>query len=515
MQLTAIMLLGYCALWMGVLSFTRGTWYDEFWTIWFSDSSLSLRSIMLDRWSTDVHPPLYYFYAWLTDPLTQDSLPVKRVTNVVVLLLAALSVRVGRKYQVDPVFSWTFIVLVASSPFFIVYFAEFRSYFFQLVNSACAVFLLHILHMQERRLSIAGDGPLMVMLVVVILIGANLNFAATIIIFAVVGAECLSQLIRGRRWEAGFLAGCVMFAALPLSISVALMLARHSPMTAYDTSTAEGLLTIFAMFALSIPNLVLAGLLLSKIRENWRCKGHWRASFAALRAPNAYTYCAVSGLALCVISIAFGLLNARTHFLVPRYIIAVIPVVIAPITYLVREQLAFRDGLFGLLCLNGGVTGTIGAFTEVGNKRWETYAPAFRQAFAACPGTRVIGLDSTMLSAAAARFWGQVHDSAEVTRMSYVEVGRRYGFPVEYRAKAKLSTVSQNGCPTIIWVEKHFGAEKLKGPEIAVAAGVLLEPAQIESTHLVTEFSRLAYYIIPKQNGQSPRAKEQERSGIR
>src|SRR3954454_14372145 len=72
----------------------RGVWYDENWSIYFSQHDLPLRGLITDRWLREIKPPLSFLPGWLVAPLAGDSLLAYRLTNLApALLLIATLVR--------------------------------------------------------------------------------------------------------------------------------------------------------------------------------------------------------------------------------------------------------------------------------------------------------------------------------------------------------------------------------------------------------------------------------------
>ena len=134
----------------------RGVWLDEASGFWLTRHDIPLARIIEERWMTDVHPPLYSAYAWLLQPLFGGSVPSMRLINLGGVSLAGLTGWLAARRGVDRNFLALFAVLVAASPFFILYAAEFRSYFLQMLFGACLVVQLRMVHEGRGGLPLLG-----------------------------------------------------------------------------------------------------------------------------------------------------------------------------------------------------------------------------------------------------------------------------------------------------------------------------------------------------------------------
>lgn len=127
----------------------HGPWFDEFWTRFFSDPSISFRSAFADRWVADVHPPLFSFLAWLTAQFGRLPIEQARMLNLIPLALLTLYLVLLTKAEPrERAFVTIFAISLGSSAFFVDYFIEFRSYF----TGLCAFAGLTVtLVAQDRR----------------------------------------------------------------------------------------------------------------------------------------------------------------------------------------------------------------------------------------------------------------------------------------------------------------------------------------------------------------------------
>lgn len=225
---------------LGLVAF-RGAWLDEAYSVWFAGHDVSFHDALVFRWLRDGHPPLYYAYSWLLQPWLGESLGRFRLINLGGLLVgAATALHLGRRGD-GARFLLPFALLVAANPFFLLYAAELRSYFLQLVLCACLLAQLRPLLLGERPelLHWALLATTAVLLV-------NLHYVGSLVAFALLGLAALI-LARQRRWRAaGALVGIACVGAALLTAAVATFLLRTSPTPTNATPPVRALAFIAA-----------------------------------------------------------------------------------------------------------------------------------------------------------------------------------------------------------------------------------------------------------------------------
>ena len=128
----------------------RGVWYDENWSLYFSQHDLPLHRVITDRWLHEINPPLSFLLGWLVAPVAGDSLLPYRLTNLVpALLLIATLIRLA---GLSRSFRSLFGLLIFANPSTIRYFADFRSYFGQTCCAAALVAAAYSMLASERDL---------------------------------------------------------------------------------------------------------------------------------------------------------------------------------------------------------------------------------------------------------------------------------------------------------------------------------------------------------------------------
>jgi uncharacterized membrane protein len=186
--LAAAATLGVCLMFVLILQQQRGLWLDEAWSIWLSGHDIALPRIIRERWITDVHPPLFSAYAWTLEPLLGGSVGAMRLVNLGGLPLAALTALQAWRRGIDRDFLMLFAVMVAASPFFILYAAEFRSYFLQLLFAACLIAQLRMAHAGRASWPTLGFTALLLV---------NLHYMGSLIGLILIGAEAVCLVFAG------------------------------------------------------------------------------------------------------------------------------------------------------------------------------------------------------------------------------------------------------------------------------------------------------------------------------
>lgn len=483
LRLWTITAIAYALAWAFSLCFLRGVWYDEIWSIWLTDRAIPFDELV-GRWFRDVHPPTYYFVSWLILPLTGDGLPARRLENALALLAMVPPLVLRRKYRIEPGFLRSYLVLLASAPYALEYCAEYRSYFFQFVTSGALVLLVRMVHGLDRNVEWQRDHALLIPLLVLTALGLNLHFTETIIVGSLLGTEALHQIVRRRLVTAVFLLSVLLLGAVPLLATVNAMLTHVRPQTPNYTSSLSAIVIIVRMAILAVPNIPLL----------WALRPH------AIRLPESdgddrHSCIVVWLIAAVVAAAAIWILNVATHFLMARYLIGIVPLVIAPLA-LVTSETWSRPLPFIALCANAMLVVTGIGVVEARHARWETNVPIIRRTVAGCPSTRVIGIDSTYLAVGgtAAR---TIPGATDVTKLGYRWIGRRDGFNVEVWPGGRLAPFAR-GCPTILWVEQNFYDDALTADKLLRVTGLTVDPALLRSRQFLSSYSRALLILNPR-----------------
>ena len=211
--------IGACVAMMLVLIVQRGIWLDEGASFLFSWN----REGIVDAarlWITDVHPPLFSAYAWVLAPFMGDNVQQMRLINLSGLVYAGLIWRRAWRGGIDRDFLLLLAVLTVSTPFAMLYAAEFRSYFLLLVLGACLIVQLRMLDE-----NMAGWGWLTVTTVLLV----NLHYFGSLVGLILLGVEALRLRSTWRPRSARTVLGIMILSVLPLSLSLAATLSVITP----------------------------------------------------------------------------------------------------------------------------------------------------------------------------------------------------------------------------------------------------------------------------------------------
>lgn len=429
-----------CILWLDAM---RGIWLDEASSYWLSGHDLAIGRIIRDRWITDVHPPLYSAYAWILQPLFGGSVQEMRLINLGALWFAALSWRLAWRRKIDGDFLILFAVLVASSPFFILYAAEFRSYFLQLVLGACLIVQLRMVHEGKGGLALLGVTGLLLI---------NLHYFGSLIGLILIGAEAVHLARAGRRRTALALLLIMVVAAVPLTAAALAMLTAIEPVAVSNIPPLRALLAITATLgSAALPNLF---------------------AMAALRGgPHRadHSFVGVLAGALAGIASVYFLLNLATHNLLPRHMIAAVPIAPALIALMLEGRLKVRPRLLALICGNALLLALAATAYGLANQRWETNVERIGAALKACPQSRLHALNVMALLGPA----DTLHSVTGIDHffgLTYHMIADGKGWTV--RIVPDGAPMAPGGaCPALLWVEHLYARPGTSDTELARLGG--------------------------------------------
>lgn len=448
-----------CLVLILILQRGRGIWLDEGASYWFSDHDVGVARLAAERWITDVHPPLFSFYAWALRPLLGGSVQTMRLVNLGGLIWAALVWRHAARHGVDRDFLALFAVLVASSPFCILYAAEFRSYFLQLTLGACLVVELRMIDECRGGWALAAATSLLLI---------NLHYFGSLVGLILIGAEAVRLRNAAREREAAALLMMIAAALIPLALALIAMLAAIEPVAVNKVTALRGTIAIAAA-ALGgvVPNVaVLAALA--------------RAS-PPRRSDQAFAL--VLACALGAIVIAYFLLNLVTRNLLPRHMIAAVPISAALAALLLEHHVKLRRRLFRLICINALLLALAACIHGFVNKRWESNVRLIAAAREACPQSPVYALNTMVLVPPGDKLHG-VPGIDHIFGLTYRLIARDHGFGVTIVPTA-APIVQRGPCPALLWIEHLYARPATGDAELALAAGFAgpIKIARLQRSH--------------------------------
>ena len=441
----AVVTLASCLILILILDHGRGIWLDEATSFALSGHDIGFARIVTERWLSDVHPPLFSLYAWALQPLFGASVQAMRLINLGGPLYAGLVWHHAGRRGINRKFLTLFAVLVASSPFFILYAAEFRSYFFQLVLGACLIIALRMVH--EGRGGLGWLGLTALLLI-------NLHYLDSLVALILIGAEAIHLAVAGRRRAMLMLLGIMAVAVVPLGLALLAMLSVIAPVAVNEVSAVKGLTAIAAVAGAALLPNVAALVALVRVKP-------------PLPVDRAFTKVLVGALA--AIMIVYFLLNLATHNLLPRHMIAAVPIAAALAALLLEDRIKTRRRVFALICANAVLVALIACGYGLAHKRWESNVGRIEAAQARCPQSHLYALDPMSLLAADDRLHS-VPDIDHYFGSTYALIAHREGFDVAILPDGK--PVEATGqCPALLWIEHLYARPHSSDEALARVAG--------------------------------------------
>lgn len=453
--------IGICLCVAALACIFRGIWLDEGYTLWFTGHDLSMSAAADKRWFHDGHPALYYAYAYLLAPLFGDSIRGFRFINAGALVVAAASWTLPTIRRKARDFAVVFAALTVSSPFFLLYAAELRSYFFIYVLTASLLVQLTALSLAEAEREPDRRIALFVAPTAILLI--NLHYVASLVGFIILGVEAVDCILL-RRWRsATLLIATGIVSAIGLCVSLYLFLSRTAPISVNYSTALQGMVMIGEVLAAGLATSVAALVFLG--RTFWT--GPRRLDRGATKMV----------LVLMLVFLCYAVYNAVFHNLTTRFLIGAIPVACAAIAHAVGpppRRAAIWIALNALML----ATGTL-VYASAWNRRWETNVDRILALRAECPASAVVALNMSSFLPADAPLL-QTDGLKQSMDLTYRAIADHYRFPVEVAGFGSRHGRPGTSCPTILWVEHKYLADAAAPAALAAKAG-FAGPLRIEA----------------------------------
>jgi hypothetical protein len=298
-----------------------------------------------------------------------------------------------------------------------------------------------------------GRGGIGLLAVTAVLL-VNLHYLGSIAGLFLIAALAVDRIGRGEARTGMLLAAIALVAVLPLAAALAAMLGRIAPVAVNQVPVARGLFAIGAVAGAAVlPNVAVLALL-------WRYRRLDRddRGFALVLAA-----------ALLAIALAYFAVNLATRNLLPRHMIAAVPIGAAIVASLLAPVLRDRRRGFALVCANAALIALAATGYGLLNKRWETNVDPIGAAMRRCPDSRLYALDTISLLAAndALR---RVPAIDHVFGLTYRLIARRQGWAVAVLPNGRPA-VPGGACPALLWVEHLYARPGIGDAELARAAG--------------------------------------------
>jgi hypothetical protein len=415
---------------------SRGTWFDEYWSLYLGDPGLASAETWR-RWLTDSHPPLPNALYRLVVALAGGDLVRDRLLLNLppFLALAAATLFFHRRSPSRSLFYLAFALVAVSLPGFAAGFSEFRSYAWQICADAIVLQYAHFLIREDED---AADHTVLAVGGAAIVLATLLHFISG----AIMGVAMLLLIAdcarRGdRRRLAGLAAPCAIVWIVMIA-TVAVQLPRvHAALDVNWATTDSARAADLFLRALG------TALLVNPVAA-WIAARHWRDGrrFAAIMLGAA----AISLAALLV-------LNAIRPTLMARYLFGWELLIAAATTALAVPCLARSRAALALFLGWAGIAILFSAALAARTGGWEATQHSIAAAVRACPATKVYAgspwrLGPVRASGAAAR-------EHAVFALAYRKLAREAGFAVTVLPDTPATLPLPAPCPTLIWIEHN------------------------------------------------------------
>lgn len=428
----ALLLLGGVAAACAALA--RGSWFDEYWSLYLGDPGLSSAETWR-RWLTDSHPPLanalYRVVMWIAGgDLVRDRL----LLNIPPFLgLVAATALFHRRSPSGSLFYLLFALVAVALPGFAAGASEFRSYAWQICADAVALQFIHFATREDRGML---RGPELAVGSAAIAIATFLHFISG----AIVGLALLGLIVDGWRrgdWRRLLIptAVCVLcWAAMVGTVAVQLPQVRAAlDVNWAATSSAAAAGMFVRAFGLAV--------LVAPVP----------AWIAVRRRGEAGRFVAILLGAAAVSLVGLLALNALRPVLMDRYLLAWQLLVLGAIVALAAPELERRPRALGLFLAWTALMIALSAALQARAGGWESTRDRIAANVRACPGTAVYAASPWRLGPA--RTSSTAAREHPVFALGYDRLARADGFQVTMLPDEPVILPLASPCPTLVWIE--------------------------------------------------------------
>lgn len=456
---------------LAFVAIRRGLWYDELWSLFMSRADRLPGESLADRWLQDLHPPLFYALGWLTKPLTGNDVHLARLLNAVPLAIDALVfLTIARRHPAIRPFLTLFALLLATSPLFVRYFAEDRSYFTQYCAMAGIMAILYRI-VADREGPARSDRFLAVLVAAQILLAFNLHFYGAAFSAAALGVAIILLWLGGHRRWATWITAATLVGGL---ILVATFLVQRSHMMAatQDFWAKASLFQAVGYFVAMLGGCAAVNVaaLASGSLAVWRGR---------LQGLGTTPFIRLSGAMVVAALLTSLLLVTATGTTSPRYLVIVVPIGIALVAAAASrldDQRFRRAILINAMLVLAGSTWW---FSRAAN--WEAGADLVAARVAACPDSRVHILPWYQVDA---NHGTLLPSEADAIWFGHGLLASRRGFAVQPQSSRAMSLT----CPTLIWLEHHFGQQPTP-TQAAALVGLTVSADSLRTAQTTRTFS--------------------------
>lgn len=427
-------------------TFTRGPWYDEFFTLYVASPRFGWSEALRQHWLTDNHPPLFYALSRATSWLGESVGP-RRLVNLLFLaaMLGWLVMLAQRSKEWRPALL-LFGIALAGSPVALFYGAELRSNFMALAGAVSVCAGLAVLAGPHTPIPSRGAA---LGLLAALLLAFNTHFTASVLTGSVALAFLARLALTGDWRKAWWLTTLCVLAGLPLLATLAVQFTRIEANTQSFWLPAGFTAARWAVQA-EIEWTLGSNVLITIT-----------AALAAIvtlttqgRSNTARDPMATTALALLAGAVLGTTLLLTIHMwrpiVIARYLVAMVPPILLALSIgaaAVFERLKANHARLLL-----AVTVLI-AFSAMGRSMamlsrepsWNGTAKAISALVEQCPGTLV---HADMQWNAPVRAMAPA-DNRDVMPVAYAMSAKANGFALEPEGSRRMAA----RCPTVFWTE--------------------------------------------------------------
>lgn len=426
-----------------------GPWFDEFWSLYFSDPTISLHEALFARWALDVHPPLFAFISWLAASARwPHSVLGGRMLNFLPLLLfAAYCAGYWRFNREDRPFLVVFLAGFAALAQFIDAFSEFRSYFLATLAYAALVISLKRLDRAPEDPPGAANGRLLwTGQIVSLFICLNVHFVSALLAVALVGTFAFSSLLRGNRRAFFVHLATGSLCSIPLVATTAFQW-PYLTMISQDYWLKTKPFDALVMLARAVVDPIVQTLAMNIA---WLGAACLRVlSRQRFTTDDRFALTLLASLLPCaaviyIYTVATGALTTR--YLVPVTLTSIGMLAAGTARAVWSQRLARL--LFLIACLAAIIEVTL---STAARPNWNEAARFVAGKQHACPGARVVVLRANIKD--------QTANVSDTYSLGYGALASRFGIRIEGLDKMPTETRDLT-CPDLYWADNQFGAGK-------------------------------------------------------
>jgi hypothetical protein len=432
----------------------RGPWLDEFWSLWVSDGTISLETILKTRWLVDIHPPMYPALLYAVSKLIPLDIISGRLLNLAPLFLSAAFLIY--MYSTDrrlKRFIFLFSLAIASSYYFAAYFPELRSYFVGLCSFSVMIICLRKFCEDLNDLhETSGNG---IWTAFFISVFVCLNFHYITALFSAIVVATFGWYFLFRRRIDYFLkfTAVGILSAIPLlafAITNVIFLKTTSGSFWIDTSTLEGISMILKVLVkATAPQFVLCLVIAGLIARGWR-----NGKLSGLNETGILNFSVLLAISIALFVPTLVMINLKLPIIQERYVMPLAICCLAIISN-ICELADFNRKIVRTAFIMNCIILTLffGIRTSM-QERWYASARIVKQHLESCPSSRVI-----------ASVWkpSGVRNEELVVKLGYEYTSKTFSIPLDHLEVSGTSSRS-NTCPDIIWIE-HVDKRKLPSLE--------------------------------------------------